>query len=225
MPSARSPQLCAAAGGEVAAGADGYEAACGRVSLPVPLVVAPAGDGAVGAQPAGMRVVMSVPSGDGFEGCPRARPSSPVGRWSSPQQVIVLSARSPQLCELSGGDGYEAAGGCVSLPGASCQPQQVMVLSVRNAQPCVLPGGDGFEGCPQARPSDPYSIVSAPAGDGAVGAQPAAMAVADTLAPPASGDGYEAARGRRPPACLLLLPQQVMVLSVRSPQPYERFRR
>ena len=33
-------------------GADGFEAACGRVEFPKAVRLAPAGDGAVGAQPA-----------------------------------------------------------------------------------------------------------------------------------------------------------------------------
>ena len=93
------------------------------------------------------------------------------------------SVRSPHEWEApaGGGDGGELPGRRGRLPEDSSHPQQVMVPSVRSPHECHVADGDGGV-LPVGRGRLPVVVVArpvgvaAPAGDGAVGAQPARMA-------------------------------------------------
>ena len=174
---------------------------------------APAGDGAVGAQPAPsepsardsaerarrsvhLTFVVPAPAGDGAVGAQPAR-SEPAARDSA--ERARRSVRLTFVVPAPAGDGAVGAHPA-RMRRAGADGAERARRSVRPAVPVVAPAGDGVVGAQPARmgPADrdgaerarrsvrlTISVV-APAGDGVVGAQSARN-------PPSGGDGGEGA--------------------------------
>ena len=117
----------------------------------------------------------------------------------------MSSARSPHEWTVPAVTALNLPSGALAWPW-SLAPQQVMVPSARSPHECHPPTVMDRKR-PAGRTAHPGC---APAGDGAVAAQPAGVVLA-------CGDSLETPNGCVALAVGKLLPQQVMVPSLRSP--------